>query len=63
MDGAARHSALLEKLGKHTTTRACLYFKRLDDLQLPILEKILKQSCAHTKSQEGNMGQIQEGWR
>jgi phosphoribosylformylglycinamidine (FGAM) synthase PurS component len=63
MDGAARHSELLEKLGKHTTTRVCLYFKRLSDLQLPVLEQILQQSYAYIKSQDGNMGQVQEGWR
>ena len=63
MDGCGRHSALLEQLGKHTTSRVCLYFKKLDDLQLPVLEQILQQSYAYIKSQDGNMGSVQEGWR
>lgn len=63
MDGCARHSKLLEKLGKHTTSRVCLYFKRLSDLDLSILEKILTESYSYIKSQHGNMGQVQEGWR
>ncbi len=63
MDGCARHSKLLEKLGKHTTSRVCLYFKRLSDLDLTVLEKILEQSYAYIKAQDGNMGQVQEGWR
>jgi hypothetical protein len=63
MDGCARHSALLEKLGKHTTSRVCLYFKRLSDLELPVLEKILTQSYSYIKSQDGKMGSVQEGWR
>jgi hypothetical protein len=63
MDGTARHSDLLEKLGKHTTSRVCLYFKRLSDLELPVLEKILTQSYSYIKSQDGKMGSVQEGWR
>jgi len=63
MDGCARHAALLEKLGKHTTSRVCLYFKRLEDLQLPVLERILRQSYRFIKAQEGKMGDVQEGWR
>jgi hypothetical protein len=63
MDGCGRHSTLLEKLGKHTTTRVCLSFKRLGDLELPILEKILKESYRYIKAQGGGMGQVQEGWR
>jgi hypothetical protein len=63
MDGTSRYSDLLEKLGKHTTSRVCLYFKRLSDLQLPILEQILEESYSYVKSQDGNMGQVQVGWR
>ena len=63
MDGCERHAALLEKLGKHTTSRVCLYFKRLSDLDMPVLEKILTQSYKYIKSQDGKMGSVQEGWR
>ncbi|MFT3894142.1 MAG: DUF1801 domain-containing protein [Anaerolineales bacterium] len=33
MDGTARYSELLAKLGKHTTTGYCLYIKRLSDVE------------------------------
>ncbi len=60
MDGTVRYSGLLAQLGKHTTSRVCLYFKRLSDLQLSILEQILEQSYAYVKSQDGHMHRAQE---
>ncbi len=60
MDGTARYSELLEKLGKHTTTGYCLYIKRLSDIELPVLEQILHQSYEYikSKSQGGPITQI-----
>ena len=40
---------LLSKLGKHKTSKACLYVKHLDDLQLPVLEELLARSMAETR--------------
>lgn len=39
--------ALMKKLGKHTVGKGCLYIKRLSDVDLPTLKKIIK---AATKS-------------
>lgn len=50
MDGTARYSELLAKLGKHTTTGYCIYIKQLGDIELPILEQILQQSYDYIKS-------------
>lgn len=50
MDGTARYSELLAKLGKHTTTGYCLYIKRLSDIELPVLEQIIQQSYRYIKS-------------
>lgn len=50
MDGTARYSTLLAKLGKHTTTGYCVYIKRLSDVELPILEQIVGQSYENIKS-------------
>lgn len=50
MDGTARYSALLTKLGKHTTTGYCLYLKQLSDIELPVLEQIVQQSYEYIKS-------------
>ncbi len=55
MDGTARHAELLDRLGKHTTSRVCVSLKRLGDVQLPILEQIIKQSYEYIKSQDGHM--------
>ncbi len=59
MDGTARHAKLLSRLGKHTTSRVCLYIKRLTDVQLPVLEQIARQSYAYLKSQDGQMHRIE----
>jgi len=60
MDGTARHSALLAKLGTHSTTGYCLYIKRLSDVDLPVLEQILESSYefVESKSHEGPIRQI-----
>jgi hypothetical protein len=55
MDGTARHSELLARLGKHTTSRVCIYFKRLSDIELSILEQIVRDSYEYVKSQDGHM--------
>ena len=34
----------LKKLGKVTTGKSCIYIKRLDDVHLPTLEKMVKQA-------------------
>jgi len=58
MDGTARYSELLAKLGKHTTTGYCIYIKRLSDVELPILEQIMQKSYENIKSQDGHINQI-----
>jgi len=50
MDGTARYSDRLTKLGKHTTTGYCIYIKRLSDIELPILEQIVSESYENIKS-------------
>jgi len=55
MDGTARHTALLSQLGKHTTSRVCVYVKRLGDLDLKVLKQTLRQSYGYLKSQDGHM--------
>lgn len=43
MAGFEAHEALLEKLGPHSTGRACLYVKRLSDLHLPTLKRLIRE--------------------
>ena len=60
MDGTARHSELLAKLGKHSTTGYCVYIRRLSDVDLPVLEQIVQESYefVESKSQAGPIRQI-----
>ncbi len=37
---------LMAKLGKHKTSKACLYVKRSDDIDLRVLKTLLKKSIA-----------------
>lgn len=54
MDGTARYSELLAKLGKHTLTGYCLYIKQLSDIELPVLEQLLQESYKNIKSKSQN---------
>ncbi len=47
MGGFDRYSALLEKLGKFKTGKACLYVKKLADIDLEVLQELVKQSTAY----------------
>ena len=60
MDGTARHSEPLARLGKHSTTGYCVYIKRLSDVDLGVLEQIVRDSneFVESKAQEGPIRQI-----
>ncbi|WP_254454435.1 DUF1801 domain-containing protein [Flavobacterium sp. M31R6] len=40
---------LLSKLGKHKTSKACLYIQKLEDIDIPILEQLVQKSIARIK--------------
>lgn len=40
---------LLDKLGKHKTSKACLYINKLADVDIKVLEKIIEQSFIDSK--------------
>ena len=44
-----RQAALRARLGPHKMGKACLYFKRLADLDLGVLEELVKDSVAETR--------------
>jgi hypothetical protein len=44
MPGFPGRDALLAKLGPHSIGKSCLYIKRLDDVDLPTLRKLVKGS-------------------
>ncbi len=47
--GFAEYGALLKKLGPHKKSVGCLYLKRLDDVDLKVLEQMIRASIADIK--------------
>ena len=48
-DGAEE---LLATLGKHTTGKGCLYIKRLGDVDMKVLETLIKKAVAARRAQQ-----------
>lgn len=44
MPGFADHTNLLQKLGKHKAGKGCLYIKRIADIDVSALEKLVRHS-------------------
>jgi hypothetical protein len=42
--GFDQYSSLLERLGKYKTGKACLYIKKLDDVDIQVLKEIVTKS-------------------
>ena len=49
MSGAGSHAELLKKLGKHKVGGGCLHIKRLADIDLPTLKKLIRESVKQKK--------------
>ena len=49
LNNSPEQAGLLEKLGKHKTGRSCLYIKSLDDVHVPTLRTLVRQSVKHMK--------------
>lgn len=56
MPGFDGYQDLLSKLGKHTTGRSCLYIKRLSDIDVPTLKKLISRSVAAMKKKYKTAG-------
>ncbi len=44
MDYVDEDDPLMAKLGKYTTGKSCIYIKRLEDVDLEVLEKLVERS-------------------
>ncbi len=44
MPGFEQRGELMKQLGKHRTGKSCLYIKRLSDIHVPTLKKLIRQS-------------------
>jgi hypothetical protein len=50
MAGFERFPELMAKLGKHSTGKGCLYIKRLSDVDVPTLKRLVTASFKQMKS-------------
>ena len=54
--GFDKAKPLLTKLGKHKAAKACLYIKRLADVDVGVLEKLVQQSVAEMRQRYPTLG-------
>ena len=47
MAGFENYDSLLADLGKHKTGKSCLYINKLEDVDIPTLRKLIRQSVTH----------------
>lgn len=52
--GADQHDTLLAQLGQYKAGKGCIHIKRLQDIQLPVLQSLLTGSVAHLRKQYGS---------
>jgi hypothetical protein len=52
MSGFSAYGGLLAKLGKHKNGKACLYLKRLADVDLAVLEELVSRSVEYLKTRK-----------
>lgn len=47
MSGFSAYEDLMEKLGKYKTGKSCLYIKRLEDIDMKVLKKLIRESVKY----------------
>ena len=50
MSGFDRYAELMSRLGKFKTGKSCLYLKTLADVDMDVLEELIKESVAHMRA-------------
>lgn len=50
LEGDAHEAPLLKKLGKHTTSKVCLYIKKLSDVDTSVLKELIVESYKASKA-------------
>lgn len=51
MSGFERYDELMSKLGKFKTGKSCLYINKLEDVDMGVLEELIRLSVKHLKKQ------------
>ena len=52
--GFDEFESLMAKLGKYKTGKSCLYIKKLDDIELPVLKQLIAKSVEKMAKQKIN---------
>lgn len=52
LTGSDKEDELVKQLGKHSVGKSCLYIKRLSDIHVPTLKKLIKASVKHVQKQD-----------
>ena len=52
MCGLKKSPALMKKLGKYKTGVACLYVKKLDDIDMKVLKELISESVKYIKNKK-----------
>ncbi len=47
MSGFGEHASLMKKLGRYKTGKSCLYIKKLDDVNLRVLQSLIERSVKY----------------
>ncbi|MCH7689946.1 MAG: DUF1801 domain-containing protein [candidate division Zixibacteria bacterium] len=47
--GFDKYDSLMKQLGKHKTSKGCLYIKKLEDVDMKVLKELIKQSYQDMK--------------
>jgi hypothetical protein len=50
MSGFDDYDALMHKLGKYKTGKACLYINKLEDVDMAVMKELIQKSVAHLSS-------------
>ena len=50
VSGFREHAALLRRLGKHKTGKSCLYINKLADVDMDVLETLIRKSMDYLKA-------------
>lgn len=53
MSGFADYDSLMARLGKHSAGKSCLYIKKLEDIDLDVLEALIRESVGFMRSVYG----------
>ncbi len=57
--GTSKYAKLLSKLGPHTTGKVCVYIKRLNDINMAVLEEVIRTSYEYAVAHKNDMSRAE----